>query len=286
MLYANIKIYLYDMKSLIKRLLRENLLDEGSIEIPKDVVNKFGVLFDLIKNDYDNLLKKSGDDYNNPYIAFKDYFKLTDKANKPLNISVGFYNDKGDVGAGRMDTRKDILLINIPYFNGDYFKDFNDLIYHELVHAMDPLVRDVNLFGKYYAKKGAEPGGSNFVLSKSVGAKSEYEQNYEKYRKSQHEYIAELSPLINTVKKLTRGDSMRIKWIMWILVNIKNYDTAEDLYYATIGYMDDYKDNKLFLDNDSYWGFISSAFGVVKPWASKPTLYKKYINDLDKGITK
>ncbi len=274
------------MKSFIKKLLRENLLDEGSMSLPKDIVNKFGVLFDLIKNDYNVLLKKSGDDYNNPYIAFKDYFKLTDKANKPLNVSIGLYNDADDVGAGRMDTRKDILLINMAYFNAEDLNGFEDLMYHELVHAMDPLVRNVELFGKYYAKKGAEPGGTSFVLSKRADAKSEYELNYDKYRKSQHEYIAEISPLINMVKKITGGDSKRIEWVMWILKNIKNYNTAEDLYFATVDYMDDYKQVKLFSDNDSYWGFISNAFGVVKPWAGKPTLYKKFLNDLYKGITK
>ena len=45
-----------------------------------------------------------------------------------------------------MDTINDILLINLTYFNTDDLEEFVDTIEHELVHAMDPKVRDQRLF--------------------------------------------------------------------------------------------------------------------------------------------
>ena len=274
------------MKKYIKQLLREGLIDEGTITLPNEVTTKFGVLYDLIKSKYDDyanaILNRK---YNNPYIAFKDYFKLNDRANKPLSVDIGLYDDKTDAGSGRMDTVNDVLLINLSTFNDFDTKSFENILYHELVHAMDPLVRDVKIFGDYYAKKGAEPSGNKFALSKN-NPKSEYDQNMEKYKQSQHEYTAFLSPLVAEIKKITGGDTNKLKWITWIIQNIKHFKTAEELYTNTVSHLDDMIAIKLFNDNNSYWRFIYALFNDAKEWTTDETIYKKFINDLYKGVTK
>ena len=178
------------MRLQIKNLLRESLLGEGVIELPKEVTQNFGVLYDLLKTNIEDYKQKAlNRKYDNAYVAFKDYFKLTDMANKPLNVSVSLYDDPSDSG-GRMDTVNDTVLLNLSHFDTYKVGFFEYILYHELVHAMDPLVRDVHLFSKYYSKKGAEPTGQKLAVMKMGNGvyKSEYQQNSEKYKKSQHEY--------------------------------------------------------------------------------------------------
>lgn len=277
------------MKLHIKKLLRESLLDEGVIELPREVQAKFGVLFDLIKTKLDDYKQKAANrNFRNAYKAFNDYFKLTDRGNKPLNVDVSLYDDPKDVGSGRMDTVNDNLLINLAHLNIEDYETFENILYHELVHAMDPLVRDVHVFNKYYEKKGAEPSGSKFAMIKMGGGnyKSEYEKEMEKYKMSQHEYTAFSSPLIAKIKKITGGDTDKLKMIVWVIENVKKYKTPKDLYSATMPYFKQMKELKLFNDDDSYWKFLERLFYDVKEWVNYETIYKKFLKDLYAGVTK
>ena len=71
--------------------------------------------------------------------------------------------------------------------------------------------------------------------------------------------------------------------IFWIIENVKNYSKASDLFYATKEHFGD-GSNRMFNSEESYWKFIYNLFNVVKPWTNRPTLYKKFINDLYLGI--
>jgi hypothetical protein len=185
-------------------ILKEIYLDEAIVRVPQEILDKGKEAFNYIKSNLENLKTKSPNDYKKPYIdsKFKDYFKFKDLKNQDLIVSIGLYNDSEDRGSGRMDTINDILLINLVYFNTDDLEDFEDTVEHELVHAMDPKVRDQKLFGVLYAKKGADPTGSTFKRSLDKNnpgtlSKSEFEKNYEKYLKSPWEFDAFTAPLIN-----------------------------------------------------------------------------------------
>jgi|LakMenEpi03Aug12_release.lakeMendotaPanAssembly.Ray.scaffolds.fasta_scaffold00015_202 hypothetical protein len=272
------------MKNIIKTLLRESLLDEGTIEIPNDVIQKFGVLFDLIKTNLDDYKQKTlNRSYNNPLIAFKDYFKLKDNAGKPLNIDVGLYNDGKDVGAGRMDTITDTVLLNLAFFDYDA-NTFSALLNHELVHAMDPLVRDKHVFNKYYDKKGAEPSGSKFALSKG-DPKSEYDKSYDKYLKSQHEYTANISTLITIIRKVFGKDANKQKWLWWFIENLTAYNKADAMYFGVVEHMEDIKAAKLFKSENDLYSFIVELFSL-KPLTADEKSYKKLKNDIYKGLQK
>jgi len=269
----------------IRRVLREELLTERHIEIPKSEINKAGVLLDLINLKLDQY-KKNQIKEDEPLIDFKDYFKLTYKNNEPINVSVGIYNDDSDLAVARMDTIDNILLINVAQWSENNvinLNTFEDMITHELVHSIDPLVRDKEIFGKYYEKKGTEPIGNPFNFSKIPNSKSEYELNYDKYRKLQHEYKAELTPLINKIKKIVKGDNLKMKLMIWVISNIKYYDSAEEVFLNTEENFRDGK-HKLFRTMDDYWDYVYDTFYVIKPLTTKPTLYKKLINDLYLGI--
>jgi len=257
------------MKYQIKKLLREGLLSEGIIEVPKESIDKAGVLFDIINRDFDGYVEKASKDVGDPNILFKNYFKLNDQKGNPLNISVGLYDDINDSGMGRMDTSKDVLLLNMAFLRYVDAKDFERLITHELVHAMDPLVRDIRMFGRYYRKKGADPL-----------------KDTNKFWTSQHEYSAELTPLVNRINKISHFDENKVKWIFWILNNVKFYDDSKDLYNDTVIHFGEGKPNGLFKTTDDYWNFVWYMFQVVKPWSTKEKVYKQFLKDLYKGITK
>jgi len=276
------------MRLQIKNLLREGLLGEGVIELPKEVTQKFGVLYDLLKTNIEDYKQKAlNRKYNNAYVAFNDYFKLTDRANKPLNVSVSLYDDPNDVGLGRMDTVNDTVLLNLSHFD-DYEVDFLEyILYHELVHAMDPLVRDVHLFNKYYSKKGAEPSGQKLAMIKTGNGdyKSEYQQNLEKYKNSQHEYTAFLSTLVSKIKIIFGTDENKLKWLWWFIDSLKDFKKYNDMYDSVVQYFDDMKAAKLFNTEKDLLKFIYNLFDA-KEWVGDDKMNKKFKNDVYKSLTK
>jgi hypothetical protein len=276
-----------NIKESIRRIIKEELLREGNIEIPQSEINKAGILLDLIKSNLDKY-RKNTIPYYSPMVDFKNYFKIIGKDGKPNYVSIGIYNDSNDVGAARMDVSNNTLLINVTEWGEetdipvDYFED---IITHELVHSMDPLLKNDERFMNYYNKKGAEPVGSEINLSKSPNSKSEYDRNYNKYAKSQHEYNAELTPLINKLRRIIKGNKTKMKWLFWMISKIKEINDVEEIYLRTEQYFEN-GDNPLFKTTDDYWYYLSDMFNVIKPWTTRPTLYKKLLNDLYLGLTK
>jgi hypothetical protein len=271
----------------IRRVLREHLINEGYIGIPNSELNKIGILLDLIKADIQKY-QRNKLPYSSAYVDFKNFFKFINDDGDYEYVSVGIYNDDSDVGQARMDVYNNILLINVKDWNNlDYItlNYFENIITHELVHSRDKLLKKIDTFSPYYNKKGAEPTGNMFNLSKTTGSKSEFTKNYEKYRKSQHEYNADLTPLINNIKKIVGKNEFKLKIIFWIISNINNFDNSRELFHKTKEYFD-VENKTIFNSTDEYWVFVNNLFNIIKPWTTKPSLYKKFINDLYTALDK
>ena len=234
----------------IKRILREELLREGNIEIPQSEIDKAGILLDIIKSKLDTY-RENTIPMSTPVVDYKNYFKILDKDGKPNYVSVGIYNDGNDVGAARMDVDKNTLLINVNSWEDDVdipLDYFEDIITHELVHSVDPLLKDTNRFMNY-------------------------------------EYNAELTTLINKIRRVVKNDKTKMKWMFWMINNIKKINDVEEIYRRTEQYFEN-GDNPLFKNTDDYWYYLSDMFNIIKPWSKRPTLFKKFLNDLYIGITK
>jgi len=261
-------------------ILKEIYLDEAIVRVPQEILNKSKKAFNYIKSRLEDLKTKSPKDYNQPYIdsKFKDYFKFKDLKNQDLVISIGLYNDSNDVGTGRIDTINDILLINLAYFKPNNLADFEDLIEHELVHAMDPKIRDQRLFGIMYAKKGVD-------LSKS-GGKSEYNKNYEKFLKTPWEFDAFTAPLINKLATNIKKSPEYRDILLKLLSDIKTQDI-----YSLID-KDEYKQMPWFFSKKEWtsknWLSIEQEYLTelykIKTWSTKPTLYKRFLSRLGKEL--
>lgn len=274
-------------------LLKEIELEEKIVKVPQAVLVKSKEAFNYIKSNLERFKDQAPKDYRNPDIdsKFKDYFKFKDLNNQDLIVSIGFYNDPKDVGAGRMDTSNDILLLNLAYFNPENFPDFLEILEHELVHAMDPKVRDQRLFGIMYAKKGAEPGGSRLNLSKS-GGKSEFETNLDKYYKSPWEFDAFTAPLINSVKfnlqKIQDPNSKQEykKLINNLLSDIKTKSIEQiinDAKYEKLPWF--FSKHKWDVKNsDIVVNTFNNELDKIKRWSSEPKLYQRFTKRLGQEI--
>jgi hypothetical protein len=285
-------------------LLKEIKLEEKIVKVPQTVLAKSKEAFNYIKNNLERFKDQAPKSYRNPDIdaKFRDYFKFKDLKNQDLSISIGFYNDPKDVGAGRMDNNTGVLLVNLAYFDPEDLEYFKELIEHELVHAMDPKIKDMGIYAAKIdpetgrerggiAKKGAEPSGSRLNLSKS-GGKSEYTKNLEKYLKSPWEFDAFTAPLVNTIKfslqKIQDPNQKQdyIKLINNLLSDIKTKDIKQIL--------DDSKYEKLpWFFSKQKWdaGNFNNVLKTydqelykMKAWATKPTLYQRFTKRLGQEI--
>jgi hypothetical protein len=262
------------------------LFESNIVRVPKEILSKLGDIYDYTKNNLEKIKEKSPESpRDSPYVpnTYNKYLKFKDLANKDIEISIGYYNDPSDVGSGRMDTANDIMLINLYYF-GDK-EDFLELGEHELIHAMDPKVRDSKLFGREYIKKGAEPAGQKLNLSKS-GDKSEYERNLDKYLKSPWEFDSFTGPLLNKLKRsLERAPNksafrsslnklfsiIRTKSVSEIINDSTNDKELSDVLW----YLSDREwkpENYQYIENDA-----ENELLKIKSWTTKPTLYKRFL---------
>lgn len=268
-------------------ILKEIYIDEGIVKVPQEVLSKAKEAYDYISKNLEDLKSKSeGKNYDNPYIdsQFKDYFKLKDLKNQDLKITVGFYNNPKDAGSARMDTFKDILLINLPFISD--FEDFEDTIEHELVHAMDPKVRDIHVY-KGIAKKGTEVLGSKLKLSKT-GGKSEFEKNYEKYLKSPWEFDAFTAPLINKLVFNIKKSPSYKDILIQLLSDIKSkniQNIIDDKKYEKMPWFfskKEWKAENFPSINQEY----VIELGKIKTWSTKPTLYQRFTKKLGTELSK
>lgn len=250
-------------------ILEQSLREANIVKVPEEILSKLEGIYDYTSKNLDKLKGIASKSYNLPHIpaSYNKYLKFKDLSNNPIEVSIGYYNDPEDVAGGRMDTRKDIMLINLAFF-GDK-EDFLDLGEHELVHAMDPKVRDIKIYGKIYAKKGAEP----------VGADTS------RYLKSPWEFDAFTAPLINKLKaNLDKyGDKKNYSQsILQMFSDLRTKDVntvAEDEKYRPLAYF--FTKRKVTKED---WPRVYAEFydelRKIKTWITKPTLYKKFLQRL------
>ena len=252
-------------------ILKETLEEANVVHVPEAILHKLEDVYNYVEKYEEKLKQTAPEDYNDPFIPSKynKYLKFKDLKGEPIEVSIGFYNNPDDAGAGRMDTYNDVMLVNLAYFEKD--KDaFLELGEHELVHAMDPKVRDKELYGKMYPKKGAEP-----------------DEDIEKYMRSPWEFDAFTAPLVNKLKftlgKYKEGKTKYLQEILQMFSELRTKsveDVSNDEKYKSLAYFF----SKRNWDDDAQWNNIFRDFTneleKVKHWIGEPTLYKKFLQRL------
>jgi len=267
-------------------ILEEILSESKIVKVPDPILNKLPSIYDYIKSNLEDISSKAPKDFDNPYIPskFNKILKFKDLGGNDIEVSVGLYNNPKDPGAGRMDTRKDIMLINLAFFGDkEYFLELGE---HELVHAMDPKVRDVQLLGREYAKKGAEPTGDRFVLSKSnPNQKSELQKNMEKYKKSPWEFDAFTAPLIKVLAKSynkpeieqSKKDFKKSIFRLFYSIRTKSVNDIvndKDLLKTAWFFSPRPWEDKNW---DAVYRDFKDSLDMIKIWSTRPSLYKRFL---------
>jgi uncharacterized protein YdhG (YjbR/CyaY superfamily) len=267
-------------------ILKKIHINEDIVKVPQEVLSKSKEIYNYISKNLEKLKSESnGLDYNHPYIdpKFKNYLKLKDLKNQDLLITIGFYNDPKDAGAARMDTQADVFLINLAY--PIEYEDFKETIEHELVHAVDPKLRNNNVYQRI-AKKGAEPSGNKFARSidkSNLGAiKSEFIKNYEKYIKSPWEFDAFTASLVNKVATNIKKHPNYRNLLNNLLSDIKSKDIKSILADKKYEQMPWFFSNAEWI-SENYPKIeqeYESELMKMKMWSTKPTLYKRFVKRL------
>lgn len=250
-------------------IVREISLKEKIVKVPQEVLSKSKELYDYITKIKDKVVKKGTVDYNNPYIdsKLKNYFQLKDLRGADLNVTVGLYNDVNDAGAARMDTVRDVFNVNLAFLDDYSYEYFEEVVEHELVHAMDPKARDIKIVSRL-AHKDAEP------------------DQFEKYVKSPAEFDAFTAPLVNKIKTSVNktGDQKQTyrNLLLRMFSDLKTQDADEILQkdeYAPLAWL--FTKAEWTEDNWSQaWISYRSDLDKIKAWTTKPTLYKQFLKRL------
>lgn len=266
--------------------LYENRLQEKIVKIPQDVLDKVDKLYDYIKSNFKNLSQKTTkNSVDNPHKLpkFQNYFQLKSlAANKPkksnqqgdngttdnlvINIEVAVFNNEEDIGEAYMDVSKRLLIINLAHFKDK--NDFEENIEHELVHAVDPKLGDMEVYSKIH-QKGAEAS-----------------EDYTKYIKSPWEFDAFTAPLINKLKYTTNklGDKKReyttLLSQMFSDLKTQGYESVveNDKYTPLVWLFTKKEWNE---ENwEAAWNTYQIEISKISNWVTKPTLYKQFLKRL------
>ena len=251
-------------------ILKEALSEANTVQVPEEILSKLEGIYDYIKKNKDKLDNSAPKDFLRPFIPsqYSKYLKFNDLSGKPMEVSIGFYNDPDDDGGGMYDPRTDTMIINLAFFGDkEYFLDTGE---HELVHAMDPKVTNVKIYGKMLPKKYGTPT-----------------VNADRYYKSPWEFDAMTATLINKLKSnLDKNKEGKAKYLqnlvqMFSELRTKSIeDVSKDEKYRSLAYFFSKKD----WNDESKWANIFAEFTYelnrIKNWITKPTLYKKFLQRL------
>jgi hypothetical protein len=282
------KIKLKDLNKIIKQYI-----NEGSIRIPKEMLDKISELYDFIakniddimsaiypdKNDIDPVTKKPRTAFpkenplTHPYL--KNFFQFKGKYGKDVSVDVGLCGNDSSYAYIHFETSRVIINMDFWYTKSvtrgtSYSKSkrfFITTVNHELAHAVDPFTKHAS-FNKYEKQHSATPS-----------------DNYLKYAKSQHEYAAHLSSIVEELRPIVGNDNKKVYAAIKVISEIFALSPDDKEYLHSPGNNQIKEKYKNFISRNEYYELFDIA---VKPeiwaWSKRPTLWKKFIKDLASSL--
>lgn len=265
-------------------ILKEVLATEGkAIEVPDEEMDKVGELYRYVHSNLEDLKTKAPQDGNKPLILpkFKNYFTITPIGQNTIKVSAGLYNDPGDFAAGRgtkatddttakIDLTKKHIIINLASFESSDEQQFEELVRHELIHAIDPKTAKKSLYTK--TAVGAEKN-RKFNANQAKNPTEKYTRMFQ----TPEEFTAEAGTVVGTVKKrLAKIDDPATKASYKRLItklpqDLKNKEVDD------VKQDPQYKETMpwLLATNDDHT--FDTRLKVMKSWMENPELSKKFL---------
>lgn len=296
-----ILIRMMNLKKLVVEFVRleaQNLF-EGSVTLPKEVLDRSDELFDFITSREDEIMSEVYPDVDNihpttglPRAAFdkfsplllpelRNFFQFKSKYGADVSVDVGLYGD--DSAYGGWDPDDNRVLINMDHWDRKISKSrgfLKRIINHELAHASDPFTKHPAYDAyhkKYGANFGAPPGPTNPRTGLSA--------KYEKYAKSQAEYVAHSSTLLEDLKSMFGDDRVKLAAAIKIISQISALSLVDQAHTNNAANRRIYKQYQDIISVEEYEGLFELAQKPeIKAWRTRPTLFKKFLKDLSVGV--
>jgi hypothetical protein len=293
-----ILIRMMNLKKLVKEFVGlevQNLL-EGTIKIPEEVLQRSDELFDFITSNMDDIVSQiyhdeldvmgmpiTVKDMLDPLVLpeLMEFFQFKSKYGADVSVDVGLYG--GDSADARMDSRNNLLMINMDLWDtktGKSKESLRRVINHELTHAVDPFIKHPSYRG-YQDKYGADFSGR---AEGPINPKTGLSARYEKYAKSQTEYAAHTSTLVEDLRNIVGDDRQKTSAAIKIISQISALPLKDQTQTS--------KPVRLIFQE--YQGVISaeeysdifelSKKPEVRSWSTRPTLFKKFLKDMTTSL--
>jgi hypothetical protein len=264
-------------------ILKE-ILEGKAIEVPEEEIKKIDGLYSYITSNLEKIKEKSTTSYIDP--KFKNYFTITPIGKSPIKVSVEFKNDPKDFAAGRgtkaftkgIDLDKKNISLNIAHFASISDKeDFEELIRHELIHAIDPKTSRSDLYTKT-AAKADKHRKFNVAQAKNPNVK------FAKYFQTPEEFEAEAGTIIGTIKKNLNSIEDSNQKEAYKKLILKFPQDLKDKNVEDIVNMDNYKDTMRWLLSSPGDKIIQRAT-IIQGWMENPDFTKKFLSKLANTVS-
>lgn len=274
---------------LLKKFIRESIAQELSLLNEKyvtlstedQIMDSAEELFSLIKSN--NSLKEkilSKDEsgkwihtQKNELAFFKDFFKVETKTKegpKVIKVDVSFFMDNPDEefpneGLHRViSEEKSEISLNYEIVSNQSLGEFKRLIYHELIHSQDPLVRNREV-KKSYSDKQIKKYPKDFWYDRL--SKEEMSRvRKDSYLNSTHEFSAFIGELVFDIKSRAGGNPKKIgllKDLMFLLMKNASGERMSDEEFKISRALEN---EGVFADFDDYYTFANGFKNKAKFW--------------------
>jgi len=248
-----LKPFLNNILPILEKIKKEEGLNKSETNIIKSIFYKF---FDKRnKNSYKH-------NYEFPKILneFTNFFMYSTEK----TIDIGFFYDSAEnsnLAVALIENENyGILCINLAKLNKNVLHIINNTIKHELVHFIDPKVRNINLYNKLATQKL---------------------DTLDNYYKLPYEFDAYSYEIINTIKNNRKYLNDIIVEDIWNIIKDLKTDSIDSV-------VNKYKNNeaiKMFIydnsmSNDDLIECFKSIIEPIKYWWTKPTMIKTFYKRL------
>jgi hypothetical protein len=289
--------------SLLREFIKEelSLISEKYVALSTEdqIMDSAEQLFSMIKSNTslkDKILTKDESGrwlhtQENKLDFFKNFFKIefkTKQEHKIVKVDVSFFMDNPDEedpseGLHKViSEEKSEISLNYEIVSKQSLGEFKRLIYHELIHSQDPLVRNREL-KKSYTDNQIDKYPEEFWNNK-LSEEEKSKVRRDSYLNSTYEFSAFIGELVFDIKSRAKGDPKKIGLLKDLMFLLMKNASGERMSEEEIKISMTLEDEGVFTDFDDYYSFADSFKNKAKFWLNNPKHKKKLRKYLGQGI--
>jgi len=227
----------------------------------------------------------------NRYLLLRDFFKVETKTKDGpgvIKVDVSFFMDNPDEKNPNEGTHRVIsedrseLSLNYEIVAKQSLGEFKRLIYHELIHSQDPLIRNKDIKNAYIQKKISKYPKDFFYdrLSKEEMSKVRKDS----YLNSTYEFSAFVGELAFDIKSRAGGNPEKIGLLKDLMFLLMKNSSNEKMSEEELLISRKLEDQGVFSDFSDFFNFADDFKNKAKFWLNNPKHKKKLRKYLGQAI--